>query len=384
MVCPQCKGRSEFCDDPRNALQPLRQHIAEQWDPSVSRSRLVELVRRHVEAFREATRLGSRDYRTWGTFPIAKDVAQSVLCVWLSDVPYTDFLKHTHHVNGDWRDNTYLWGGGDVYKSIGERITNINGGVGALTSSFGTVGGFNTGFALGDSNIRGQIGASLGVYDYKGRIALGGPNSNQAETQTFFTAGVYKRGDMLNDCDRVSWGLVFDNFSASQWGVNSNEITLGQMRGVFGYALNERTEIGMFGTMHLYDDNAAVTVAGAPGVLRPIRAMNQANSYIKRNTAFGAQLTGYVGILDRADIGDWQFGLIAQVPVSHNWSVYSNFNYVAPSVRPGPTGSGEEQFNASVGLVYFFGGKSVSSTVSGQRGLPLLNVANNGSFLVTD
>lgn len=284
---------------------------------------------------------------------------------------------------GDWRENTYFWGGGDVYKSIGERITNINGGSGALTSSFGTVGGFNTGFRLGDSNVRGQIGASYGIYDYKGRIALI-PKSDQSEQQAFFTLGAYKRSDMFNGDDRISWGLVFDNMTASQWGVNGNEILLGQMRGTFGYAWNECTEFGVFGTMHLYDDNAAVTIGGAPAVLRPIRAMNQANAYIKRNTAFGAQITGYVGLLDRADIGDWQFGLLSQAPLSNNWSVYGNFNYVAPSVRPGPAGSAEEQFNVSVGLVYFLGGKAVSPSISGQRGLPLLNVANNGSFLITD
>src|SRR5262245_21942839 len=44
---------------------------------------------------------------------------------------------------GNWFDNTYVWAGGDAYKSIGDRLTNINGGTGSLTSSFGTVVGFN-------------------------------------------------------------------------------------------------------------------------------------------------------------------------------------------------------------------------------------------------
>lgn len=284
---------------------------------------------------------------------------------------------------GNWLDNTYVWGGGDVYKSIGDRITNINGGQGALTSSFGLVGGFNTGFALGDSKIRGQVGASYGIYDLEGRIALA-PGATTSEQQVYFTTGVYKRGDMVHDCDRISWGVVIDAFNASQWGVNANEINLGQFRGIFGYALDECTEIGVWGTLNAWDDNAAVTVGGAPGVLSPIRAQNQANLYLKRNTQFGAQVMAYVGFFDPADISDWQFGMNINAPLSHNWGVYSNFNYVIPGATAGPAGSGQEQFNVGVGLVYYFGGKAVSPSVTGQQGLPLLNVANNGSFLVTD
>jgi hypothetical protein len=284
---------------------------------------------------------------------------------------------------GNWLDNTYVWGGGDVYKSLGDRITNINGGTGALTSSFGTVVGFNTGFGLGGSRIRGQVGASYGVYDFKGRLGIV-PEEDELEEQVFLTSGLYKRGDMLTDSDPISWGLVLDVFYADHWGVNANEIDLAQLRGIFGYALNECTEVGMWGTFHVNDDLAAVTVAGAPGVQRRIRAMNQANLYVKRNTAFGAEIAGYVGVLDNADIGDWQFGLLGQAPISCNWSVYGNFNYVVPSAAAGPDGSGEEQFNASFGLAYYFGGKAKSPSVTGQAGLPLLNVANNGSFLVTD
>ncbi len=161
---------------------------------------------------------------------------------------------------GDWYDNTVVFGGGDVYKSIGDRITNINGGTGALTSSPGVVTGFNTGFGLGDSGIRGQFGASYGMYDPEGRIRLV-PETNDTEDQEFVTAGVYKRGDC---CDPLSYGVVCDAFFADNWGVNANSVELGQLRGIVGYALNPCTEIGAFGTADLWHDHAAVTVAGAP------------------------------------------------------------------------------------------------------------------------
>ena len=279
--------------------------------------------------------------------------------------------------------NTYVWVGADSYKSVGERITNINGGTGALTGSFGALGGFNSGFGFGDSPIRFQAGASYGVYDFKGRLRIV-PDATENEKQAFYTAGIYKRGDMSTERDPISWGVVYDVFQAKQWGVNANDISLSQVRGIIGYALNESTEIGVWGTAGVNDDRAAVTVAGAPGVRSRIHAMNQTNFYVKQNFAFGGQVTAYYGILDGSDIGKWQVGVRGQVPLSANWSAFADANYVVPRTPAGPLGSGQEQFSVAVGLGYYFGGNAQNPSVTGNRGLPLLDVANNRSFLITD
>jgi hypothetical protein len=283
---------------------------------------------------------------------------------------------------GSWLDNTVVFTGADAYKSIGERITNINGGTGALTGSFGGVTGFNTGFALGDSSLRGQVGASYGVYDLRGRIRLV-PEDTTTEEQGFFTTGVYKRGDASSG-DPLSYGMVVDAFATDDWGVNANSIDLGQVRGIMGYALSERFEVGGFGTADIWDDQAAVTVAGAPGVRRTVRAAKQFNGYLRGNTPFGGSLMGYAGLFDGADIQAWQFGATGDAPLSNWFSLYGNFNYAVPSASAGPAGSGEEQFAVQFGVAYYFGGKAVSPTVTGQKGLPLLDVANNSSFLITD
>ena len=280
--------------------------------------------------------------------------------------------------------STYVFVSGEIYKSIGERITNINGGTGSLTDSFGVKGGFNTGLGIGDFPLRLQIGASHGVYDFKGRIGLT-PTFTDREKQTFFTAGLYKRGDVENG-DRLSFGLVYDVLQAKQWGVNSNanDISLSQLRGTVGLALTRSTEIGLWATHALDTDRAAITVAGAPGVLTTIHAMNQTNLYVKHNFSFGALVTGYVGFLGGQDIGKRVYGLTAETPLSDYWSVFSNINYVSPHTPAGPLGSGHEQYSASVGLTYYFGGNAASRSVSGNKNLPLLPVAGNNSFLITD
>ena len=284
---------------------------------------------------------------------------------------------------GNWLDNTVVFTGADIYKSIGDRLTNINGGIGSLTSSYGSVSGFNTGFALGDSGLRGQVGASYGVYDWRGRIRLV-PEDTEVEQQVFVTAGVYKRGDMAHGNDPLSYGVVFDAFAADEWGINANDLDLGQVRGMVGYAISERFEVGGFATTWIWDDDAAVTVAGAPGVRSTVRAANQYNSYIRGNTIAGGSLMGYAGLFDGADIQCWQFGATGEAPLSNWFSLYGNCNYAVPSAGAGPNGSGEEQFNIQFGIAYFFGGKAISPSVTGQKGLPLFDVASNSSFLITD
>jgi hypothetical protein len=322
-------------------------------------------------------------YAEWADDVAAQDAAATDDVGYsLCDSQCSECLDDCCDCTGNWCCNTYTWIGADVYKSIGERVANIPAGPGAITSSPGAVLGFNTGFGLGNSRIRGQIGASYGLYDPKGRLGVTA-DQNTAEEQAFITVGVYKRGNMECDCDRVSWGIVFDQFITDDWGVNANDFNLNQIRGIFGYAINPWNELGVWGTLRTNDALAQVTVAGG-GPFTNVRAADQFNLYWKHNTDFGAQLTPYIGFFDNAAVQDWQVGIMAQAPLAYNWSLSSNFSYQSPSATSGSPGSGEEQYNASIGLAYYFGGKAVSRTVTGQQGIPLLNVANNSSFLITD
>ncbi|MEO8497027.1 MAG: DUF6666 family protein [Planctomycetota bacterium] len=272
---------------------------------------------------------------------------------------------------GNWRDNTEVWAGADAYKSLGDSLLPLP--IGA-SNSFGAVAGFNSGVRLGDSRVRAQVGASYGVYDWKGRTGL---SPNSAEQQTYVTFGLYKRSDVCCD-ERISWGVVYDQFFGHQWGVAANEVYLSQIRGIAGYAINECNEVGVWGTFHTNHDSAILL---APTT---IRAMNQANAYWRHNWAFGGNSMMYAGAVDQADVASWQFGMLNTAPLSHSVSLYGNFTYVVPGSATGLVGAAEEQWNASVGLVYYLGGKAVNKTVSGNKGLALLPVANNGSFLITN
>lgn len=275
---------------------------------------------------------------------------------------------------GNWWDNTVVFVAGDSWKGFGETPG------GGWNNNFGIRSGFNTGFALGDSNLRGQVGGSLGFYDFRGR-ALGAGDPRELETQMFFTTGVYKRSD-IEYGDAWSYGAVWDVMNDNNYGVVGDSLTLSQIRGQLGYALNECNEIGVWGAFRASDETASVVgPAGAGTQLLNLRTVNQVNFFWHHNWAFGGDTNFYVGVAD--GISDGTFGFNGNAPLSDTVSLFGNFNYYTPSAGPGPAGSTEDFWNVSFGIAWFPGAKASNRTVSGWRGLPLLDVANNGSFQVT-
>lgn len=269
-------------------------------------------------------------------------------------------------------ENTELLIGGDSYASLGDFP---NGGMG---NSWGTVAGFNSAFGCFDSPIRGQVGATYGGYDFSGRGS--GNEAQSIEEQIYVTAGVSKRSNVAQG-DRVSWGIVYDAFFTDNWGADSLELNVGQARGLVGFALNDCNEIGVWGT--LSGERDPQTITGRGNVT--LRAMDQANAFWRHNYQYGASTMLYGGLIaNNADVGDWVVGLTGRAPLSDYISLYGNFNYVVPNVGAGVLGDQLDQWNVSFGLAFNFGGKAYSRNVSGPQGLPLMPVANNGSFLITD
>ena len=151
------------------------------------------------------------------------------------------------------------------------------------------------------------------------------------------------------------------------------------MRGIVGYATSEWNEFGFWGAFHTTTDNSVGGIAPPP-----VRAMNQYNVYWRHNFDFGGQSMLYLGGNDPADLGSWQFGFLGQAPLNDALALYGNFVFAQPGSATGAVGSNEQEWAFGAGVTYYFGGKSVSPTVSGHKGLPLLPVANNGSFLITN
>lgn len=286
-------------------------------------------------------------------------------------------------VSDCWRDNLQIWLGAEAFKGLGDTLLPPA-LLAGYTNSAGIVSGGNTSFGLGDRALRGQFGASYGVYDVAGRDTV---SRSSSEQQVYATLGVYRRGDV--DCDeQVSWGLVYDHFWGHQYGMAADQVYLGQIRGIIGYAVNDCNEIGFWGTASAGRDVMQPTSASAAAQLplqtTAVRAANQLNTYWRHNWDFGGSTMTYLGLADSADVQDWIVGVLGQAPLSDRVALYSNVTFALPGAGPGISGANELQWNFSLGLSYSFGGRAWSSNVSGHAGSPLLPVANNGSFLITN
>jgi hypothetical protein len=267
---------------------------------------------------------------------------------------------------GNWWDNTQFSFGGESFKTFDPE------------ASAGLVGSFNTGFHL-FREVRGQFGFSYGVYDFEGRQFF---NNSAAEVQGFLTYGVYRRSD-VNAGRRVSWGLVNDVLMASEWGALANNLGVTQWRGIVGYATNPWNEFGLWTAIFGTDDEEYFQVS----VIRPSQ---QYNVFWRHNFDFGGQSMLYFGALDGGSNCSWVFGLLGQAPLTDYLGLYGSFVFAQPGdargrvFGPGNAGAQRQEWDFTFGLTWFVGGKSVSRTVSGQEGLPLLPVANNGSMLLTN
>ena len=137
----------------------------------------------------------------------------------------------------------------------------------------GIVAGFNFGSRLGVlSDLTGigfQIGATVGAFDWSGsdyRLF----NQDSAETQGFFTFGLFRRA-----LDSSPWtaAIVQDTMYNNNFGVFGQNPMLVQMRGWIGYCTNAWNEFGIWGTWRGWGDTINVPGVG-PTTWQPVQQLN--------------------------------------------------------------------------------------------------------------
>jgi hypothetical protein len=271
-------------------------------------------------------------------------------------------------------ENTSLWLGADGWRTRADDD---------YPGNFGFRTGFNSGIGWRDSPVRLQIGGSYAGYDLSGRDGdLGADtlHASSAEQQLFFTGGVYKRSDVLAD-DRLAWGAVLDVNYDNHFGEQAQEIFLTQVRGIIGWSLDECNEVGVWGASRANRQQLSSDV----GTFR-VCSLAQGNLFWHRNWSFGGDTWLYAGFGEEP--AEWLIGLTGQAPLSPSLALFGGLTWAIPSAPAGDPNLGldhnhsEEYWNVSFGIVWYPGCKAASDSVSGQRGLPLLPVADNGSFLV--
>jgi hypothetical protein len=249
-------------------------------------------------------------------------------------------------------------------------------------ANYGNTFGFNFATRLGRisdwTGLAFQIGGSYGLYDLTGGVGF---NDRAAQQQTFFTTGFSKK---INDASNWSYGLVHDWMINRNFGELGGNPTLGQWRGQLSYGVNAWNEFGAWGTLH--DLGMTRIVFGNVGV--PFRAINQLNFFWHHKFEAGADSWLWMGIPQHSrlgqpgSLGDLLVGGNLSVPLSDFVALYAMAQYMHPSAAPSVVAAIEQGWFVGFGLAYYVGGYARTRTVGGNCWLPLLPVANNGSFLV--
>lgn len=271
------------------------------------------------------------------------------------------------------RDNLYIFSAVDAWKGPIDDDGNNN---------FGFRVGFNMGAPvprLEDRQIGFQFGLSYAGYDFHGRESVS--EASSIEDQLFLTTGLFSRSNLCGDeCEirRIGWGLVLDSMFTDNAGEGADEWSFFQLRGQIGYALDHRNEVGL---------QASVGIGGSEEASDGIAAsdsrvdvQNQYSAFYHVKFPWGTDARVYTGFAE--DAADWIIGANTNVPIAENMALFAGFNYIMPSTSGGADDDryAEETWNVSAGISFYPRGNAKSRTVSGQTWMPLMPVADNGSF----
>jgi hypothetical protein len=159
----------------------------------------------------------------------------------------------------------------------------------------------------------------------------------------------------------------------------------GTPNGLMGYATSACNEIGVWGTVRVFDDTRTIDGFGWT-TWRPI---NQISTYWHHKWHCGGPDTWLsIGIPEQTrlsgggSLGDWLVSATTVYPFGDRVAAYTNVMYMHQSASAGDAGAQEDAWNLTIGIAFYPGHNARSPNVSGQRWMPLLPVANNGSFLV--
>jgi hypothetical protein len=174
--------------------------------------------------------------------------------------------------------------------------------------------------------------------------------------------------------DRLSWGFVYDYMITDNTGAAAAELNLGQFRGQIGYCLDSANEVGIQASVTDGSDDEFEAL----GVDHTTRSIDQISLFWHHVCCTGLDTRVHTGWAE--ELGEWVVGANATMPINNCWSLFGGFTYILPSSDGGPAGSSEEYWNVTAGIAYYPGGNAISTSVCGKRWMPLMPVADNGSF----
>lgn len=260
-----------------------------------------------------------------------------------------------------WFDNLSAFGGLDGSKGPEDLGINAN---------FGGRASVNWGFPIFEvAGVGGQLGTGIN-YSRTAVTVLETIDGTRERMQSFTTVGLFQRTER-----GLVWALAYDYLFEDYYA----RMNMGQWRGQCGWTMNDKNEMGMWGTVGNWGDKA--TVGGFGFHMEPI---TQGNMYMRHIWRSEAVTAFWVGLAEKhhrfvivnpgapATHFPFVFGANLYVPLNDHVALYGEANFITPN----DTGT----VTATLGFAFFPGGRAWSAARN--RFAPVLPVANNPTFAV--
>jgi hypothetical protein len=261
-------------------------------------------------------------------------------------------------------------GGGDDCNdwSIGDNMTLFAGVHGFKSPSDGGQNGnfgFQEGVNWGGPAWRARgIGFQLGGQAVQSNLD-GAAAFDDTRSQFFVTAGFFRR----QMCGYGwQWGLVYDHMSDEF----EEEFDASQARGEVSY-LWRGHELGLWFTNEISEGDS-----GEGAELITFEPIDMYALFYRRRMMNGGEARFWGGVTGDSD---GILGADFRTPLSCDWELVANFNYIIPQDDEIETVESNEAWNIGINLVWYVcRDGALKAGCSPYR--PLLNVADNGTFIV--
>ena len=252
--------------------------------------------------------------------------------------------------------------------SIGTDMTLFGGVHGFKGPSDGGQNG-NFGFQEG-INWGGPFWRTRGIGFQLGALAVqsnldGTASFDDTRSQLFVTAGFFRR----QMCGYGwQWGLVYDQLTDEF----DEEFDAAQARGEVSY-LWRGHELGLWFTSEVSDGDS-----GEGAELIRFEPIDMSAVFYRRRMMSGGEARFWGGLTGDSD---GILGADFRTPLSCDWELVANFNYIIPQDNDNELVDSNEAWNIGINLVWYVcRDGALKAGCSPYR--PLLNVADNGTFVV--
>ncbi len=229
-----------------------------------------------------------------------------------------------------------------------------------------------------------QWGGSYAAYDWYGKPSLTESYNSTIEQQEFVTGGFFRRSGGLGGVDGIQGGIVVDWMFNQDLGILALNPNMGQLRMQLGYLIQNKDELGAWGTVNL--NTSHNTYTNLPITYRAISQVSLFWRHIFGNRA-ETMLWGGVPykeslLISGSREGAYLIGFDLKAPFSKHLRLDAHGVYMGPVGNSTAPKAFNYNSNIAVGITYSFPITGFRDCSRCTKAKPYFPIGNNSNLLV--